>query len=60
MVKYNERASAGGDGSSFGREMGLNNSRGDEVSSDRYILCAYFPFCLKLIWLCTIWLSGSR
>lgn len=55
MVKYNERASAGGDGSSFGREMGLNNSRGDEVSSDRYILCAYFPFCLKLIWLCTIW-----
>lgn len=35
MVEYNERETAGGDGGSFGREIGLNNSRGDEVSSDR-------------------------
>jgi hypothetical protein len=26
---------AGGDGGSFGRDMGLNSSRGDEVSIDR-------------------------
>lgn len=28
-------SAGGGDGGSFGREMGLNSSRGDEVSSDR-------------------------
>ncbi|XP_057437547.1 uncharacterized protein LOC130729727 isoform X2 [Lotus japonicus] len=33
--RHSSLSSAGGDGSSFGREMGLNNSRGDEVSSDR-------------------------
>lgn len=26
---------AGGDGGSFGREMGFNNLRGDEVSGER-------------------------
>jgi len=35
MVENNKQDSAGGDGGSFGREMGLNNSRGDEVSGDR-------------------------
>lgn len=35
MAEYNEWDPAGGDGSSFGREMGLNVSRVDEVSSDR-------------------------
>jgi len=33
MVENNKQDSAGGDGS-FGREIGLNNSR-DEVSGDR-------------------------
>lgn len=33
--RHSSLSSAGGDGGSFGREMGLNNSRGDEVSSDR-------------------------
>ncbi|KAL9331206.1 hypothetical protein ACSQ67_000816 [Phaseolus vulgaris] len=33
--RHSSLSSAGGDGGSFGREMGLNNSRGDEVSGDR-------------------------
>ncbi|KAL1352635.1 hypothetical protein HN51_016633 [Arachis hypogaea] len=33
--RHSSLSSAGGDGGSFGRDMGLNNSRADEVSSDR-------------------------
>ncbi|XP_019437428.1 PREDICTED: uncharacterized protein LOC109343534 isoform X1 [Lupinus angustifolius] len=33
--RHSSLSSAGGDGGSFGREMGLNNSRADEVSNDR-------------------------
>ncbi|XP_027349401.1 uncharacterized protein LOC113861005 [Abrus precatorius] len=33
--RHSSLSSAGGDGGSFGRDMGLNNSRGDEVSGDR-------------------------
>ncbi|KAE9588878.1 hypothetical protein Lal_00012550 [Lupinus albus] len=33
--RHSSLSSAGGDGGSFGREMGLNNSRVDEVSNDR-------------------------
>ncbi|CAJ1788709.1 unnamed protein product [Sphenostylis stenocarpa] len=33
--RHSSLSSAGGDGGSFGREMVLNNSRGDEVSGDR-------------------------
>ncbi|CAI8612102.1 unnamed protein product [Vicia faba] len=33
--RHSSLSSAGGDGGSFGREMGLNSSRGDDVSSDR-------------------------
>ncbi|XP_045797266.1 uncharacterized protein LOC123891435 [Trifolium pratense] len=33
--RHSSLSSAGGDGGSFGREMGLNSSRGDEVSIDR-------------------------
>jgi PERQ amino acid-rich with GYF domain-containing protein len=33
--RHSSLSSAGGDGGSFGRDMGLNSSRGDEVSIDR-------------------------
>ncbi|MED6217957.1 hypothetical protein PIB30_022575 [Stylosanthes scabra] len=35
--RHSSLSSAGGDGGSFGRDMGMNNSRVDEVSSDRII-----------------------